>query len=77
MSNTALKRDRREFGEPRRFATAAGIASFAVVNDFGASPQPAYLANASNVLPIPLNAELKILVRIKTLRVNCKLSLNQ
>jgi hypothetical protein len=54
-----------------------GSPPFAVVNDFGASPQPAYLANASNVLPIPLNAELKILVRIKTLRVNCELSHNQ
>ena len=35
MRDAALQHDRREFSEPWRFATAVGIASFAMVNDFG------------------------------------------
>src|SRR5262249_21519661 len=74
VSNTALKRDRLEFGKPGRFATGAGIAAFAMMNDFCGASQAAYFADASNVLAVPFNTELKILVGIKTVRINSKLS---
>src|SRR5947208_885383 len=72
MGNTMLKRDRRIFGEARRFAAAARIASFAMLDNFSRTPQSTYLADSSNVAAVPLDAELKVLVGIKTLRVDRK-----
>ena len=39
VGNTTLKRDRRIFGEARRFAAAARIASFAMLDNFSRTPQ--------------------------------------
>jgi hypothetical protein len=77
MGNAALKRNRREFGEAGRFASAAGIPSLAMMNDFGGTSKPAYFADTSNVTAIPFDAKLEVFVGIKTLRVNCKFCHNQ
>jgi len=45
--------------------------------DFRGTSQPVYFANSSNVTAIPFHAELKVLVGIKTLRINSKLSHDQ
>src|SRR4029453_16184512 len=74
VSNAALKRDGREFGQPWRFPGRAGITAFAVRNDLGRAPQATYLTDACNVTAIPFDAELGVFVRIKTLRINGELS---
>jgi hypothetical protein len=72
--DTALQRDRGEFGMPRRLTAGAGIASFAMLNNFRCASQSAYFADACNVTAIPLNAESKVFVRIKTRRIDGKFS---
>jgi hypothetical protein len=74
VRDTALECDRRVFSPAKRFATAAGIASFAMFNDFGRAAQSAYFADASHITAIPLDAELKVFVGIKTLRIDRELS---
>src|SRR5438477_8621485 len=74
MRNAALKRDRFIFGAARRFAAAAGITSFAMLTDFGRAAQSAYFTYPGNVTAIPLNAEFKVFVRVKTLWVDGKFS---
>jgi hypothetical protein len=76
MSNTTLKGDRLEFRCAGRFTARAWVAPFAMLNHFRGTSQPAYFADAGNVSAIPFDAELKILVWIKTLRVNRKFSHN-
>src|SRR5437773_12441034 len=70
VGNAALKRDRIIFSAARRFTTAAGITSFALLNDFGRAAQSAYFTYPGNVTAIPLNAEFKVFVRVKTLRID-------
>jgi hypothetical protein len=74
VGNTALQRDRCEFSQTRRLATAARIASLAMLNNFRRTPQSTDSANASYVAAIPFDAELKVLVGIKTLRIDSKFS---
>jgi len=74
VRDTALQRDCREFGVPRRLTAGAGIASFAMLNNFRCASQSAYFADACNVTASPLNAEFKVFVRIKTRRIDGKLS---
>jgi hypothetical protein len=74
VRNTALQRDRRKFAVTWRFAAGAGIASFAMLNNFRCASQSAYFADACNVTAIPLNAEFKVFVRIKTRRIDGKFS---
>jgi len=66
VGDAALKRDRREFGLARILARAARIASFAMLNNLRHTSQSADSANASYVTAIPFDAELKVLVGIKT-----------
>ncbi len=58
----------------RGLAAGAGIASFAVSNNFRRAFQSAYFADTRNVTAIPFNAELKVFVRIKTRRIDGKFS---
>ena len=74
VSDTALQRDPGEFGMPRRLTAGAGTASFAMLNNFRCASQSAYFADACNVTAIPLNAEFKVFVRIKTRRIDGKFS---
>ena len=66
VGNTALQCDRCEFGQTRRLATAARVASLAMLNNVRRTPQSTDSANASYVTAIPFDAELKVLVGIKT-----------
>jgi hypothetical protein len=45
-----------------------------MLNNFGRTAQSTYFADPGNVTAIPLNAELKVLVGIKTLGVDRKFS---
>src|SRR2546421_5153581 len=74
VRDTALQRDRRELGVPRRLTAGDGIASFAMLNNFRCASQSAYFAHACNVTAIPLNAKFKVFVRIKTRRIDGKFS---
>ena len=62
------------FGAARRFAAAAGIAAFAVLDDFGRPLESANFADARDVAAIPFDAELEVLVRIESLWINGELS---
>jgi len=72
VRNTALQRDRRKFAVTWRFTAGAGIASFVMLNNFRCASQSAYFADACNVTAIPLDAEFKVFVRIKTRRIDGK-----
>jgi hypothetical protein len=72
VRDTALQRDRCKFGVPWRLTAGAGIASFAMLNNFCRASQSAYFADACNVTAIPLNAEFKVFVGIKTRRIDGK-----
>ena len=74
MRNTALEGDWCVFSAAWRFAAAAGIAPFAMLNDFSSAAQSAYFADPSNITTIPFDAELKVFVGIKTLRIDRKFS---
>jgi len=50
-----------EFVSPERFATGAGIAAFAMMNDFGGALQAAYFADASTTCRPILTRNLKFL----------------
>jgi hypothetical protein len=45
-----------------------------MLNDFGRAAQSAYFTYPGNVTAIPLNAELKVFVRVKTLWIDGKFS---
>jgi hypothetical protein len=75
VRNTALEDDRCVFGATRGLTAAVGIASFAMLNDFGRTPQSAYFADAGNVTAVPLDAEFKVFVGIKTLWIDGKFSM--
>src|SRR6266481_9623055 len=72
VRDTTLQRDRHKFGVPRRLTASAGIASFAMLNNFRCAAQSADFADACNVTAIPLDAKFKVLVGIKTRRIDGK-----
>ena len=74
VGDPALQRDRLVLGPPGRFAAGAGIAAFAMFDDFGRALEGADLADAGDISSIPLDAELEILVWIEPLRVDAELS---
>src|SRR5882762_5195953 len=74
VRDPTLQRDRHKFGVSWRLTAVAGIASLAMLNNFRCASQSAYFADACNVTAIPLNAEFKVFVRIKTRRIDGKFS---
>src|SRR6266511_2799564 len=74
MRNTPLECDRVVFGTVGRFATAAGIAAFAVLNNFSLPIKSAHLTDAGDVAAIPFDAELEVWIGIKPGGINSKLS---
>jgi hypothetical protein len=73
VGHAALQRDRVVLGAPRRFARGGGIAALAVLDHFGGALEHPDLADAGDVTPVPLDAELEILIRIETLCVDAEL----
>ena len=74
VRDAALERDRFVFRAARRFAAAAGIAAFAVLDDFGRALERADFADARDIFAVPFDAELEVLVGIEALRVDAELS---
>ena len=65
LSQAALERDRFELVSPRRLMRCRWIAAGAVFDHFRRALQSRELAAAEDVLAIPLQPELEILVRIQ------------
>ncbi len=74
MCNAPLERNRIVFGTAGRFAAAAGIAAFAVLDDFGGARESANFAHARDVAPIAFNAEHEVWIRIEPVLVYGELS---
>ncbi len=68
MGDAAFKRDRLELAAPGRLAAARRVAAFAMLHDLGRALQHPDLAHPRDVLPVPLHAELEVLVGIEALR---------
>jgi hypothetical protein len=74
VRHTAVKGDGIEFGAARRLAAAAGVAAFAVFDDFSGALEQANFADTSDILSVPLHTEFEVLVRVEALRINAELS---
>src|SRR5262249_22433247 len=73
VRDAALERDRVVLRPAGRLAARAVVATLAVLDDLGRALQRADLAHARDVAPIPLHAELEVLVRVEPLRVDGEL----
>ena len=73
MSDAGFKRDGIELGSPWGLAACAGISAFAVFDDLSAAFQCTDFTDPGNVVPVPLNAEFEIFVRVEAMRVFNKL----
>src|SRR5205823_1792774 len=66
VGNAALERDRFILGAARRFAAAARIATFAMLDWFRGAFERADLAHAGHVAAVPFYPELEVFVGIET-----------
>src|SRR5262245_33728056 len=73
VRDAALERDRVVLRPAGRLAARAVVAALAMLDDLGRSLQRADLAHAGDVAPVPLHAELEVLVRVEPLRVDGEL----
>ena len=70
MRHAALQRDGIVLGAPRRFATGAGVATLAMLDNLGGALQRRHLADAGNIAPVPAQPKFEVLVRVKALWID-------
>src|SRR5262249_18698304 len=76
VGDAAFQGDGVIFGASRRLASSAGVATFAMLDHFGSPLQRANLADTGHVAAIPFDPEFEILVWVKALGIDAKLSHN-